>query len=613
MANVNALATGSTEGPPGLRTHTERDATEARYGRRAARSFGVSALLLTAMVLCMSGLPSARSADLGGDPGPEPTLCNAYNPIPPCYFKPGFLNFSLDHHLLRIGDVLAGTFTYTLPSQGHGEYKGYAFGTAMPQGRGLKLLGCTGVFAEGKYLVRNLPDEVNKGVATCRWKAVALTSGWSLDLGFVLSYSGSQPYESGDYYAVVGKSIHAIEGYVTDTVGDRLTGLRIKIFGPKTSTAALTNNAGAYHALVPVGSYSVNLQPGAKAERYFDPLLQKATVAQDTTSVRVDFVGTTHTDLSVTPATATDTGIATAKVVARALSPLDQPIPYHILDIYGAPGTGSHAAMVMCSIGGSQQGRVEPSYLRQDAPQYLSLRQTTDGQGALTYQVFFGTVPGRVMFRVDDPSVAAGKNGTDTRAYTTVDVDVSHTRHPSTFPGTFTVLQKLHLKSKVLKLSIDGTLAAIVQGLTTGAYPPSPVNVSSGGDAQRNLLRAIDQSELFKGYGMMPISGIGGGAAGVLLYAGDNPDTSRVTRVLDLTTAKALQSYDLTTANTTVNLPTRAEWESQIVRGTTVLDFASSVPEKGLTYVDGLPYLPATDADLGVFDGSCLSRATATP
>jgi len=565
------------------------------------------------MALSTSAFPQVTAADdSGGNPGPEPSLCNAYNPVPPCYFKPGYLNFSLDHHLVHVGGILVGTFTYALPSQGHGEYKGYAIGTVLPQGHGLTLLGCTGVFARGHYVVHNLPDAVNKGVETCRWKAVAPTTGWSLDLGFVLSYSGSQPYTSGDYYAVVGKDVHAIEGNVTDTAGDRLAGLRVKVFGPKKSTSAMTNNAGSYYALVPVGAYSVDLQPGTRAERYFDPLLKHASVAQDTAAVNVDFEGKTHTDITLTPSTAPDSGLATAQLVARALSPLDQPIPNHVLDVDAGPGTNSSAALVVCSVGGPQQGRIEPAYLLQDAPQYLSIRQMTDSHGVLTYQVYVGSQPGALQFRVTDPTGGSGNPVTDTRAFVTLDATVTH-RRLSALPAAYTVVQHLQIQQKVRHLTIDGALAAVVQGITTEKYPPSPVSVSSGGDGQRNLLRAIEQSGLFNGLGLAPLSGLGGTNPAVLIYAGDDPNDASRTRVLDLTTAQALLGYDIAAANTQVNLPTRADWERQIVRGPTVLDFATGVPEKGLTYVNGLPYLPASDADLSAFDSSCLNRAPEAP
>ncbi len=588
-----------------LRNDQGRDSVPRASGR-AARSGLSVAVCITLGVLGAAVVAPVGAAAGPDDPGPPPTVCNIDQPVQPCYYKPGYLDFSLDHHLLHKGDVVTGRMTYGFPTFGHGSHPAEYSGTLHAAGRGLRLIGC-----DGPQSVQNNADAPVQGTTTCRWKAVAPTGGWSLDLGAQLSATGSMnDYISGDFYAVAGKDIHAIEGHVTDTAGERLAGVRVRIDGRTKGPILTTDAAGYYYRLVRTGDYYVSVRQGAETARYFAPQFKAVSVGDDTSSIVVDFVGKIHTAISLDHTTVGDSGMETALLTVRAIGPTEQPVANHPLKIYVAPASGSHAQAVVCAPAGAQPGRIEPDALNAGGPLYLPVMQSTDSKGTLTYKVYFGAAPGALTFSADDPGVTSRNGPSDVSAYSSVDATVAGGASPS-FTRIFTVQDHRLNRTVDRRLSLDGALAAIVQGLTKDTFPPTPLTLGgAGGDAQKVLLRAIEQSKLFDGFGLAPITA--GAHPGVLIFARDHPSDDATTRVLDMQTAQALQTYNVETADLTVKLPTRGQWEQQIVGGASLVDYASPVAEQGLTYVDGLPYLPADDAGLAAFDATCTTRAASS-
>jgi len=581
-----------------------KDSAPRAIGRAARRGISV------AVCVTLGVLSAAVVAPVGAagpdDPGPAPTVCNIDRPVQPCFYKPGYLDFSLDRHILHKGDILTGRMVYGFPTFGHGEYPAVYTGSLHASGRGLTLIRCN-----GPLYVHNNAEAPVQGSTTCRWKAVAPTGGWSLNLGAELSATGSMNnYTSGDFYVVVGKDTHAIEGHVTDTAGDRLAGVRVRIDGRTKGPIITTDAAGYYYRLVRTGAYYVSVRKGAETARSFDPQFKTVSVGDNTASVVVDFVGKIRTAISLSPTTVSDSGVETAMLTVRAIGPTEQPVANHPLKVYAAPASGSHAAAVVCAPAGAQAGRIEPDTLSPGGPLYLPVMQSTDSTGTLTYKVYFGSAPGALTFSADDPSVTRRNGPGEVSAYSSVDATVGGGARAS-FTRVFLVQDHRLNRTVERRLSLDGALAAIVQGLTKDTFPPTPLALGgAGGDAQKVLLRAIAQSHLFDGFGLAPISG--GAHPGVLIFAQDRPGADATTRVLDIQTAQALQTYNVETADLTVKLPTRGQWEQHIVGGASLVDYASPVAEQGLTYVDGLPYLPVNDADLAAFDATCISRAASS-
>jgi len=587
-----------------LRNDRRKDSAPRTVGRSAWRGMSVAACVALGVLGATVTAPAGAAGP--DDPGPPPTECNLDHPVHPCYYKPGYLDFSLDRRLLHKGNIVTGRMTYSFPTFGHGEFPAQYSGVLHAAGRGLKLIGC-----DGPRDVHNNAEAPVQGTTTCRWKAVAPTGGWSLDLGAELSASGSMNnYTSGDFYAVAGKDIHAIEGHVTDTAGDRLAGVRVRVDGRTKGPILTTDAAGYYYRLVRTGDYYVSVRKGAEVARYFDPQFKTVSVGDDTASAVVDFVGKIHTAISLDRTTVGDSGVETAMLTVRAIGPTEQPVANHPVKVYVAPASGSHAAAVVCAPAGAQPGRIEPDGLLPAGPLYLPVVQSTDNKGTLTYKVYFGAAPGALTFSADDPGVARRNGPGEVSAYSSVDATISGGAGAS-FTHVFTVQERKLNRTVARRFSLDGALAAIVQGLTKDTFPPTPLTLGgAGGDAQKVLLRAIAQSHLFDGFGLAPISA--GAHPGVLIFARDHPTNDATTRVLDIQTAQALQTYNVETADLTVKLPTRGQWERQIVGGASLVDYASPVAEQGLTYVDGLPYLPVDDADLAAFDATCTSRAASS-
>lgn len=579
------------------------------YRRAVWRGRGVvvSTFLALGTLGAALAAPSASAGAAGkDDPGPAPTLCNIDRPVQPCFYKPSYLNFSLSRHILHKGDVLTGTMTYGFPNMGHGEYPATYAGVLHAGGRGLQLLGCT-----GPQSVHNEAEAEVQGTTTCRWKAVAPTGGWSLDLGATLYAAGSMVnYVSGDFYVVLGKDLHAIEGHVADTAGVRLAGAPVRIDGRTKGPLLITDANGYYYRLVRTGDYAVSVRKGAETAKFFVPRFKTVYVGDDDSSIVVDFVGSIRTTINLDRTTVSDSGLETALLTVRVIGPTDLPVLNHPVKIYAAPTQGSQATAVVCAPLGAQMGRIEPAGIGSGGPEYLPVMQSSDSKGALTYKVYFGSAPGALTFSADDPSVTRHNGPGDVSAYSSVEATVTGSTRAS-FTRLFTVEEHRLNRAIAHRVGLDGALTAIVQGLTTPTYPSVPLVLSgAGGDAQRSLLHAIEQSRLFDGFGLAPLTA--GSHPGVLIFARDHPMTDATTRVLDIQTAQALQSYTLETADVTVKLPTRGQWEQQIAGGASLIDFASPVAEQGLLFTDRLPYLPVDDASLAAFDATCVSRAAAS-
>lgn len=449
-----------------------------------------------------------------------------------------------------------------------------------------------------------------KTALTCTWIAGdgSPTPQWSILSMPINNEVG--PAASDDYFAIVDKSVHILDGHVLDNAGNPIAHVRLDVSGTQ-SASVTTDKLGYYSVFLHKGTYTVSPGGGSPAAaRYFHPQFRPVTLGSHATA---DFEGDIHTVTTLSKTTVSNSGLETAVLTVRAEDPLGQPVPGHVLHVDVVP-TGGNAAAVVCSAMPNFTGRIAPAGLAGGAPYYVPVNQPTDPTGTLTYQVYFGAEPGRMLFSADDPAVTKHGGAGNVSSFSSVEATVSSAASAPAFPVLYTVRLHRATGTRVDHLLLGGAMAAVVQGLTAdlkaNQLVPSPVNLGgASGDAQKALLRAIEGSETFDGFALSPIMGAGGMHPGVLIYLRSGSPSGRSTVVLDLDTARALQADTLHHAELAVHLPTRADWERNIVGGASVLDYASAEPEQGLTYVAGLPYLPVSDADLATFDGTCVNRA----
>ena len=366
-----------------------------RVGRRFA-VLGAGALL--------AGAPPAFAAH---DPlVPVPTKCNAYAPVAPCFYKPGFIDFTLNGHIFHRGDIVVGTLHYELPGQGHGEYATSA-STSVQVGDGtLKFLGC-----KGKRSVTNIyVDKPTVGKTVCRWRARGGTGGWKLDLGAPLSITGSQVYVSGDYYTVIGQP--AIEGYVRTTndrklnpVNTGVPGTTVQITGEHFKRIVPVTNEGNYFTRVPhPGTYTVypRVPKRFTKTRKAIPTHRQVVVRNHKTAranFRVDDPLTL--DIQVDRSSVPGDGFQVVHATITATE-AGAPLPGLQIDVRPFPGQNIDKALnvpvpaVICTPAGS---RVWPIGDWDSTP-ILPNTVTTDSNGQVKLYVQTGTIPGTFPLQV---------------------------------------------------------------------------------------------------------------------------------------------------------------------------------------------------------------------
>ncbi len=542
------------------------------------------------------------------DPGPAPSKCNAYAPVMPCYYTPGFMGFSLSRHILRIGDTLTGKMSWDFPNKGRGEYPANFSVTLVAGGRGLTFLGC-----RGPQYVHNLAVKPIAGSTTCTWKAIAPSGGWSVDLGAVLGATGSGAYKGGDFYVVLGKDVHAIEGRVRDSMGTTLAGVHMAISGVG---GVQTNSDGYYYRFVRTGSY--NVQVVGPRPKDYKPSAKKVVVREADTSTVVDFEGKIHTELIVSKTSVSDSGTDQLHIKIYALDPVNQPVANYPLLIYVGPSEQQSATALVCDP--HAPGHVEPAILSRNLIQFPGgLYRTTgrdnlnerflelfwarhvrtDSKGyAADWTVYVGTIAGALDVRVSDGTKARPPSDTaDDLNFEKI--TVTQGRDTNRLPNQATFSLPLHTSGHS-GFTLAQMLTALTQGKVHGASTPLSLD-GSAGDVQKAMLLAIEKSHLLDGYGLAPIYVTSGllrkTKVGVLIYVRGTNARAEYGVVWDRDTARAMLTENA--ATTQITLPTRGEWE--IEPNTTFIDetmgYATAEPEQGLTYVGGLPYLPTDPSD----------------
>lgn len=221
---------------------------------QVGRLRAVTILGLTAAVCAC--LPPAAGAGIG----PAPVVCNAYAPVPNCYYAAvsGTDTFHISSHFIHPGQIVTGTYKWSIGGQGNGEFAAVGSVAVDDFGSGLKLIRCHGPLtasnAKAAWHTKHAFD-ITEGHTTCEWKA-RYGTGWSTDLGLSV-YAGGQTYKAGDYYTVDSKKT-ALEGTIRFR-NDRgspptslgVPGSRVHIQGPHgTQYNASTNTDGYWYVLL---------------------------------------------------------------------------------------------------------------------------------------------------------------------------------------------------------------------------------------------------------------------------------------------------------------------------------------------------------------------------
>ena len=244
-------------------------------------------VLIGACVLVALGISTASAS--AAALGPAPTVCNAYAPVPNCYYAAvsGTDTFTISSHFVHPGQVITGTYKWEIGGQGNGEFASVGSVAVDAYGQGLKLLGCNGpMHASNGKAAWHTPHafDVTKGHTTCRWRA-RFGTGWSVDLGLVVAAGGGD-YKAGDYYAVDSKQT-ALEGTIRfrndrnsppTTLG--VPGAKVHISGPGGQYNAAANGDGYWYVLLNRGgSFKV------------DPIIpRKYQIGNDYVAPKVDHV-----------------------------------------------------------------------------------------------------------------------------------------------------------------------------------------------------------------------------------------------------------------------------------------------------------------------------------
>lgn len=449
---------------------------------------------------------------------------------------------------------------------------------------------------------------------TCSWRAGAATDKWSTVT--LVIYNSINSAESQDYYAVVGKNTHVVDGYVRDSAGAGMRGVPMWVSGISNSTAyhPSTDGNGFYYAFVTPGTYSVRVDvPAANVQSRFSP--SRTTVSLGV-HASADFSGEDHLVVKVDKRTVEPDGRGMATVTASEYDPFGRAVPNQLikLDVTGPPS-------VVCSAMPNHVGYLEPSgVFGPGKPVYASAFQRTDSTGVLSDTVYFGTESGTWTVLADDAAHAkASPTGVTSPLFASADVTIKTGTWLPAVPSSFRTPLYFDLVPKgpqgtptyvAVQTTVTWDLSHLIWGalhrLTFPAGTAKILNVP-GASATSSLILGNDplgnqkallrwaEAHLPVGHELevAPISGPGSKNAAVVIYAHHHPlaadsrvlDTDEVTRMVNAQTW----------ATSPDGLPTVSEWETQI-GGTAVLDYALPTPERDRTYL-GFPYLPVANAD----------------
>jgi hypothetical protein len=291
-----------------------------------------------------------------------------------------------------------------------------------------------------------------KDESTCVFRAGPSTDG-QYGVICILGENIQGPWDSCDYFGVVGKDFGVLDGYVLDKSGDTVPGVDITAYGANSAnTSGATTGADGYYGMqVHAGAYRLVPGGGPAGHHTIDylPHVNNATVA-DGTEGRADFqlqAGiqlNLHFDQSQVPANGIDVVNGTITT-----SEGGKPLPGIMVELQVMPGepaaqavTGGPRATVC-----SQGSRLWPTGTNVD-PDGYPVNITTGSNGQYALAITVGTTPG--TWRLE--AWAFNSNGT---------LSTDPTQAADTQSITFTTLGSNHLSNFVdnYNHAVKGTAA----------------------------------------------------------------------------------------------------------------------------------------------------------
>lgn len=519
--------------------------------------------------------------------GPSPYKCGVgcWNDLPNSLAVSYLANMTVSPKIARPGDTVSGNIQMLSSWQTTHGFHWVNIGQ--------RLLGCG---------VRDL---------FCVWKAGPATNAWqtvSINID-----NDTNVARTDDYYAVVGKNNHILDGYVRDSAGVGMRGVPLWISG-LTNTMAYhpqTDGNGFYSAFVAAGNYAVRVDvPQQNINAQFSPSKQFVTLGARASA---DFVGEDHLTLKVDKGAVSATGLEQATVTVREFDPFGTAVPNVLIQMF-ASGPPS----LVCSAMPGHLGYVEPANLQSNGqPLYLPAFQRTDSAGVLTDTVYFGTEAGTWTVSAEDAAYAkAHPTSTSSPLFKVASVSVTPDKWLPATPALFPTPQYFTLGTRngaTVYVPALGTTAmwdlshAIWGALHRLTFPSGTVNILQlpssqvqpslilGGDPLQNqkaLLRWAQARLPLEGLNVAPISGPGGTRPGIVIFSHHHP-LGADSLVLDMDMVASMVNA-ATWAASPNGLPSVAQWETQI-GGPAILDYVLPTPEQNRTY-QGFPYLPVPNA-----------------
>jgi hypothetical protein len=338
------------------------------------------------------------------------------------------------------------------------------------------------------YLYGTIVRGCGRDDATCVFKAEGSTNGSYVAL-CVDGSSTFGPWDSCDYYGVVGAGVGVIDGYVKDKDGDAVGGVAVRAGGAH-GTSATTGPDGYYAMQLDAGDYRVvpSGGPQGKTRPTYDPETSDAHVVAGSTtgaSFRLDagLEVKLHFDQDSVPADGMQVVNGTITT-----SELGKPVGNVAVMLTVMPGEAVDATVKsgprasICSDG----NRVWPTGSLA-SPDGVPVDVTTDGNGQYDFSLTVGTTPG--TWRLD--AWAKNSDGTlslDTsEASDTAEVSFSSlgSASPPSFVGELDLVARTTRLLEQLSSSPGGAVSTLAQ--VTGAH--------SGGGRLGGLAYAVTNAK----------------------------------------------------------------------------------------------------------------------
>jgi len=332
--------------------------------RSAAKRYLSVGALAFAVVLTLSAAGAVGSARAAAPP-------SGFGPLPYNYnIQSRCEGLHVASHVVRSGEKVVATATAGIC--GGPPENTWGWGVDQVAGSGMHHCGENSTF--------------------CSFTVGAATNAYGL---VCINGSNEQgPWESCDYYAVVGKSTGIIDGYIKDEDGSPVAGVTVDAKG-KNGTSTTTGADGYYAMQVQPGNYQI-VPSGGPTSAPFHPKMNTTTIAPGATGT-ADFTVEDGTKLELRlakPSVAAD-GV---QVVSGTITTTYDGKPTSVgVQIQGRPGASPLKAVTSGPLAAVCSGTTRvwpPATATLPDPNGTFATVTTDATGHYNFTITVGTTPG---------------------------------------------------------------------------------------------------------------------------------------------------------------------------------------------------------------------------